>query len=254
MIKKIKEKDKKILEMKKLFDEILKEISLKYEKEVKSLWILPPERGEKILFGIIINDLSGNKKKINSIEKYFLDFKRKNDIEFFLFYLTDYFKKIMDDEENLIKDIRRCIILYDPSNLMKPIKILIEKGKIRRSKESLIGLIIDIEQEIREAKDIRVDCLSVIYSSVIDVAQAVLLLKGYYVLIPSTLPGLLESFFKSKDITKKTIDDFKKIYFTYKDFEHGKIKDISGKELDYLIKKADSFITQMQILINHLRN
>ena len=38
------------------------------------------------------------------------------------------------------------------------------------------------------------------------------------------------------------------IYNAYKDFEHGKIKEISGKKLDELLSKADRFIDNMQEL------
>jgi hypothetical protein len=71
-------------------------------------------------------------------------------------------------------------------------------------------------------------------------------LRGHTLFVPSEIPGLLEIFIKEKEFSKKDIQHYMDIYKAYKDYEHGRVKDISGKDLDIMIKKAYDFIDDCQ--------
>ena len=247
------------------------EVAKKYKKEIKAAWFILTEptkqkeerkegrkrQGEQrdVLLGILLNNLTESKEKIKQVEIFLTKYptKTKNiNIKIYPYLLTEYFEDIMKNKEEVFSEIKKSIIFYDPSGIIKPIKILIEKGKIKRTKEAMLNLIIEVGNQIREIKEIKLEILSDIYSAVIDAAQAPLLLRGYAILIPSTLPSLLQIFLKGREIPQKTIEDFMEIYNTYKEYEHGKINDIDGKKLDKLMKSSDKFIDDMQHLARKL--
>lgn len=239
-IKQEKEEEKILKCIRNFLSDLLK----KYKNEIRAAWLVPIDK--EILFCILLNDLI--KTKTRKIFNYIM--KKKGfckNIKIYIYFLSEYFQNIMQNKEEYFNEIKRAMIIYD-TGLIKPIKILIEQGKIKKTKEAMISLIMDVGNEIREIRNAKLDILSKIYSAVIDAAQSPLLLRGYTVMIPSTIPNLLKIFLKSKEITPSMIQSYEEIYSVYKDYEHGKISDISGKKLDYLIKKAEKFIDDMQEL------
>ncbi|MEM3405807.1 MAG: hypothetical protein QW117_02430 [Candidatus Pacearchaeota archaeon] len=250
MKKEEKIKNKEILKntLKKFLTDCLK----KYRKEIKAIWCVINKESEDILICVLLDNLKEKKEKIKNIQDWLLNYKFSLEIKIYSYLLTDYFERIMKNDFYIINEIKNSLVIYDPSSLINPLKILINLGRIGKSSDSLLHLIMDTGSKMTEIRRIKIDILSNIYSAVIDSAQAFLLLKGYTVIIPSSIPALLKNIEKRREITKIIISYFEDIFNTYKKYEHGEIKDISGKELDNLIKKADYFISYMQELAARL--
>ena len=235
-----KEKTKIIESLKGILEGIIE----KYGKETRAVWALNLDKN--ILLVFLLADSA--KKDVYS---YILK-KQAEGIKIDIRKLSEYFSSIMQNDEEYFSEIQKAIVLYDPSGIIRPIKIIIEEGKIKKTKESMMHLVIDVGQKFRDIKDIKMDALSVAYSAAIEAAQAPLLLRGYSLLIPSAIQKMLGIFLKEKGISKTSISDFNDIYNAYKDYEHGRIKDINGKKLELLIKKADKFVDDMQQLARRL--
>lgn len=241
--------------MKEKVIENFKELILKkYKKEIKAIWLLSIE-GED-LFVVLVDDLKTKKEKIEKIKDYLTKIcikikkEAKKPIHIIIKPITEYYDEILENKIDVFLEIKKAKCLYDPSNFLKPIKKLIDKGEIRGTKEALFKLMNQVRINNIEIKNIKIEVLSMIYSAIIDAAEAALIAKNIYFIVPKQIPNLLEKqFFKKRLISKKTLDAFKLIYETYKKFEHNEIKEIDGKLLDEIIKKADIFISDMQELI-----
>ena len=234
------EKKKLVEELKALLESLLKDFS----REIRAVWAFQLEK--KIMLYILISD-SAEKDVYAAILK-----KQAESIKMEIRKLSEYFYNIMQNKEEYFLEIQKSAVIYDPSGIVRPIKTIIEEGRIKKTKESLMHLVVEVGQKMQNIKDIKIDVLSVLYGAAIEAAQAPLLLRGYSLLIPSTIPKMLNLFLKEKEISKNSISDFNDIYNAYKDYEHGRIKDINGKKLELLIKKADKFVDDMQHLARRL--
>lgn len=232
-----------------------KELVLKkFKKEIKAIWLLTFEKEN--LFVVLIDDLNTKKEKIEKIENFLIEVgkkikeKSKKHFHVIIKTISQYYDEIIENKIDVFLEIKNAQCIYDPSNLLTPIKSLVNKGEIRGTKEAIFRLMNQVKINMKEIKEIKIEILSSLYAAVIDAAEAALLAKNISFLVPKEIPKLLEKeFLKKRLITKKTINAFEKIYEIYKKYEHGEIAEIDGKYLDELIKKADIFISEMQELI-----
>jgi uncharacterized protein (UPF0332 family) len=133
-----------------------------------------------------------------------------------------------------------------------PWKLLLKMGKIKPSPEAIDRFMSmgDKTKEIIKQKllDIVVGDL---YWSVITPSQALLMLYG----IPppnvyETVKEMKRIFVdKEKILEKKYVDILENIAITYyKGFEHGKVKEVTGTEIDKLMKDADEYMKRLKEL------
>jgi len=232
---------------------LLKEFVEKVKaKEIKAIWMIKHEK--EYLMILLVDDFKAKGKKIKEIKVKALKLANKilkeHNIVLHpeIVFVSDFYNKIIQNKIDIFLEIKKAVCLYDTGFFM-PIKALLNKGEIKGTKEALFKLVLEVRKNMKEIKEIKLDVLSALYSAVIDAAESALMTKGIGFFIPREIPKLLEKeFFRKKLISKKTLRAFQAIYDTYKAYEHGKISEINGKELDRLIKKADSFITEMQDL------
>ena len=71
---------------------------------------------------------------------------------------------------------------------------------------------------------------------------------------PAETINLLQEIFvdKEKLLEPKYIDTMKKIRTYYKDIEHGKITEVSGKEIDELLKGSDEYLKRIKKLFGEI--
>jgi uncharacterized protein (UPF0332 family) len=233
------------------FKSFSEQIVKKFGKDVKAIWLVPYQK--ESLLVILLNNLGKSDKEIKELVENIKIFalkleekmegKEKMSVDVVL--LTHYYEKLLENRLDIFAEIKQAVMLYDTGFFM-PIKILVEKGEIRGTKEAMIKLIEEVRKNLNEVDYLKIEILSDIYSAVVDAAEAALFSKGVSFFIPKELPGLLKKhFLKEKRITKQTLDIFLTIYNLYKEYEHKKIK-INGAELDKLIQQADFFVDQMQ--------
>jgi uncharacterized protein (UPF0332 family) len=232
------------------FKSFSEQIVKKFGKDIKAVWLVPYQK--ESLLVILLNNLGKSDKEIKELVENIKIFalkleemegKEKMSVDVVL--LTHYYEKLLENRLDIFAEIKQAVMLYDTGFFM-PIKILVEKGEIRGTKEAMIKLIEEVRKNLNEVDYLKIEILSDIYSAVVDAAEAALFSKGVSFFIPRELPGLLKKhFLKEKRITKQTLDIFLAIYNLYKEYEHKKIK-IDGAELDKLIQQADFFVDQMQ--------
>ena len=165
-----------------------------------------------------------------------------------IYILTDFWESIKDANPVIFTFLRDGVPLYDRGTFM-PWKLLLKMGRIRPSSEA-IDMQMDIGEKLidRAKKKLLGIAADDIYYSVLNPSQAVLMLYGVSPPTPKETVMLFNELMvkKEKLIEPKYVLILEKSVKTFKDIEHGNLKEITGKEIDLLIKDADNYLHRIQ--------
>lgn len=175
----------------------------------------------------------------------------KNILNVQTYLLTEFWEAVKDAQPVMFTFIRDGIPLYDRGAFL-PWKQLLRMGKIKPSPEAL-DIFMSSGDRLAESVDRRLlDILMIdIYWGVLTPTQGVLMLYG---LAPPTHKETVELFketfvTKEKLIEQKYADILHEVVIKYfKGYEHGKIKKISGTDLDIIYKKSLDYIKRLKDL------
>ncbi|MBS3095621.1 hypothetical protein J4231_02995 [Candidatus Woesearchaeota archaeon] len=166
------------------------------------------------------------------------------------YILTDFWDSVKDANPVIFTFLRDGVPLYDRGVFM-PWKLLLKMGRIKPSPEA-IDMNMDIGDRLLERTKQKL--LSVVgedlYYATLNSAQAALMLYGIPPTTPRETVAMMEEVFvkKEKILEKKYVDILEKIRKYYKDVEHNKIKEVSGAEIDKLLKETDMYLKRIKEL------
>ena len=171
-----------------------------------------------------------------------------------VYILTDFWEWVKDASPVIFTVLRDGVPLFD-KGLFMPWKLLLKMGRIRPSPEA-----IDVHMNVGEksVEIARSKLLGIVsqdlYYGVLNPAQAALMLYGISPPTHRETIKLLDEIFvkKEKILEEKYVKILEKLFKIFKDVEHGKIKDISGKELDLLLQDADDYLKRIKKLFNQI--
>jgi len=172
-----------------------------------------------------------------------------------VYLLTDFWDSVKDANPVMFTFIRDGIPIYDRGTFM-PWKALLNMGKLKPSPEA-IEMFMRSGERTREVVDRRMlDAMLDIYWSIITPSQALLMLAGCPPPAPKHVVREMEEQFvkKEKLLEKKYINTLDKIVKLYKSFEYKKLKSISGKEIDQLIKDSEEYMKRLSELRKQIEN
>jgi uncharacterized protein (UPF0332 family)/predicted nucleotidyltransferase len=173
----------------------------------------------------------------------------QNKLEPQIYLLTDFWDAVKDAHPVMFTFIRDGVPLYDRGTFM-PWKSLLRMGKLKPSPEA-IDMFMSMGDGVipRSKKTLLTDIFTNIFWGVTTPAQAILMLDGFP---PPTskelVPAFKKAFLDTKMIEKKYVDFLERVVKTWKDYEHEKIKEISGKEIDDLLKKTEEYLKRLKEL------
>ncbi|MEK6856574.1 MAG: hypothetical protein AABX49_01020, partial [Nanoarchaeota archaeon] len=171
-----------------------------------------------------------------------------------VYILTDFWEGIKDANPVFFTFLRDGVPLYDRGVFM-PWKLMLEMGRIKPSPEA-IDVFMSTGERILESIQYRLrDILEKdIYWAVLNPSQAALMLYGVNPPTPKETIELMEDIFvkKEKLLEKRYVDILSKIRKWYKDLEHEKIKKISGKEIDDLLKDSEDYLARIRKLFDQI--
>jgi len=168
-----------------------------------------------------------------------------------VYLLTEFWEDVKDAAPVIFGMIRDGIPLYDRGGFL-PWKLLLKMGKIKPSPEAIDKFMSmgDKTKEIVKQRLLDI-VINDLYWSILSPSQALLMLYG----IPptntyETVKEMKRIFVeKEKILEQKYIDILEKITITYyKGFEHQKIKEVSGKEVDELLKDVEDYMNRLKDL------
>ncbi len=173
----------------------------------------------------------------------------KNILNVQVYLLTDFWQSVKDAQPIMFTFIRDGIPLYDRGTFL-PWKRLLLMGRIKPSPEAIDQYMKEGERTEEFVKRRLIDTMVDIYFGVVTPTQALMMLAGHAPPVPKTIvqevkEALVE---KEKVMSEKEIKTLEKAVKYYKDYEHGKLKEISGKEIDELKKEAEEYLKRMKAI------
>ncbi len=193
----------------------------------------------------IIISMGMQSKEITGVQKEF---------HIQVYILTDFWESVKDASPVIFTFLRDGVPLYDRGVFM-PWKLLLKMGRIRPSPEA-IDMHMDVgEKSIELARNRLLNVVSQdIYYGILNPAQAALMLYGIAPPTPVEAIRLLDEIFvkKEKLLEKKYVDILDRIRKFYKDIEHGKVKQLSGSEVDKMLKDADLYMKRIKKLFKQI--
>jgi predicted nucleotidyltransferase/uncharacterized protein (UPF0332 family) len=173
-----------------------------------------------------------------------------NKLEPQIYLLTDFWEGVKDAHPVFFTFIRDGVPIYDRGTFM-PWKALLKMGKLKPSPEA-IDMFMSMGDGIipRSKRTLLSEIFVNIFWGVTTPAQALLMLNGCPP--PNAKKELVRDFKKefvdTKMIEKKYLDFLDKVINIWRDYEHEKIKEISGAEIDNLLKETEEFLKRLKEL------
>ena len=167
-----------------------------------------------------------------------------------IYLLTDFWESVKDAHPVIFTFIRDGIPIYDRGTFM-PWKALLRMGKLKPSPEAIDLFMSMGDKTVKRVKSALLDVvINEIYWGVITPSQALIMLYGLPPPTPKQVINEMEKNFvdKEKILEKKYIKIIEKVVGIYKDFEHEKIKEISGKEIDILLEETEDYLKRLKEL------
>jgi predicted nucleotidyltransferase/uncharacterized protein (UPF0332 family) len=174
----------------------------------------------------------------------------KNKLSPQVYLLTDFWESVKDAHPVIFTFIRDGIPIYDRGTFM-PWKSLLRMGKLKPSPEAIDMFMSMGDKTVKRVKSALLEVVvGEIFWGITTPSQAVLMLYGLPPPTPKHVASEMKQIFvdKEKMLEKKYIKIIEKVINIYKDFEHEKIKEISGAEVDKLVKDTEEYLKRLKEL------
>jgi len=171
----------------------------------------------------------------------------KNILNVQVYLLTDFWQQVKDAHPVMFTFIRDGIPLFDMGTFI-PWKRLLQMGKIKPSPEAIDLYMKEGDRTDDIIKRRMMDAMVDIYFGVVTPTQAMMMLSGHAPPIPKTIVQEVKKVLvgEEKVMTMKDLKVLERIVGMYKDYEHGKLKEVSGKEIDTLTKDSKEYSKKMK--------
>ncbi len=175
----------------------------------------------------------------------------KNKLSPQVYLLTDFWESVKDAHPVIFTFIRDGIPIYDRGTFM-PWKSLLRMGKLKPSPEAIDMFMSMGDKTVKRVKGALLDVVvNEIFWGITTPSQALLMLYGLPP--PTAKHGLvadMKRIFveKEKMLEKKYITILERVVEIWRDYEHEKIKEISGKEVDKLVEDTEDYLKRLKEL------
>lgn len=220
--------------MKRDVKDICSRILTRYKKEVR---VIALDRGRIMLL------VSGKRREIKS---YASQLDKTVEVKL----ISDYLGNILQWDSVTYKKLSDLDIIFDPVHFLDPLQDIIASGEVEGTKEAIMGKFLAIEGHMKKIEAIKRKVVDNLYNSSIEISQALLIKEHGVYSKPKDTPSLLQKrFVKKKRLEARYVETLNKIIVLSKSLEHGKIKTISGKEIDLLLRDVDSYTSRLLDLL-----
>jgi len=178
----------------------------------------------------------------------------KNKLNIQVYILTDFWDSLKEANPIIFTLLRDGVPFYDRGVFM-PWKLLLKMGKIKPSSEAIDKFMGSGEQMLKKVhQKIKNIGMEDIYYALLTPSQAAIMLFGMPPPTPRETPEVMKDLFvkKEKLLEKKYVETLEKTIKIRKDIEHGTKKDLSGKELDDLLNKAEKYLKRIKKLFTQI--
>ena len=171
----------------------------------------------------------------------------KNILNVQVYLLTDFWDNVKDANPVMFTFIRDGVPMYDRGTFL-PWKLLLQMGKVKPSPESVDKFMKYGEQNESLVTRRLIDAMVDIYWGVVTPTQALVMLAGH---APPAPKHMVQDVKKVLVDTEKvmSVNELKfleRIIKLYKDYEHGTLKSIPGKEVDELLAESKKYDVKLK--------
>lgn len=162
----------------------------------------------------------------------------KNILNVQVWLLTDFWQSVKDAHPVMFTFIRDGIPFYDRGTFL-PWKLLLKMGKIKPSPEAIDLYMKQGEQTEEMVRRRMMDAMIDIYYGVLTPTQAMMMLVGEAPPVPKVAVEEVRKVLVNREklMSESDLKILEKAVHLFKQYEYGKLKEISGKEVDELVKE-----------------
>jgi predicted nucleotidyltransferase/uncharacterized protein (UPF0332 family) len=171
----------------------------------------------------------------------------KNILNLQVYLLTDFWQAVKDAHPVMFTFIRDGIPLYDRGTFI-PWKLLLKMGKIKPSSEA-IDLYMKQGEQTKDIVNRRlIDAMIDIYYGIVTPTQALMMLAGEAPPVPKVIVDEVKKVLVERDkiMSAGDLKILEKAVKLFKGYEYGKVKEISGSEIDELMKNCREYNQRMK--------
>lgn len=161
--------------------------------------------------------------------------------------LSDFWDGVRMGDPIIINILRDAVPIAD-AGFIAPVKLLLQKGKIRPTEEAIDFTMSRAYLHMVNYNRALLDGANELYWAVIDAGHAALMKKGIVPGSPRAVAQMLEKEFP-KQLTKDDIVLVNSLYTMMKDITHGKIITVNGDDLDKLDNKVLKLMEKMKKIV-----
>ena len=167
--------------------------------------------------------------------------------------LSTFWDQVRTGDPVIINVLRYGEALIDFGGFFEPLKVLLAKGKIKATPESVYTVLRIAPDHIARAKFSLLSGMEAIYWSMVDAAHAALMAFGEIPPSPEHIPELLTAnFVKTRNLDKKYVDWYHEMYDLAREVTHGSRTSIDPNEYVKQEKRAEEFLKVMLKLTDDL--
>ncbi|MBS3135679.1 nucleotidyltransferase domain-containing protein [Candidatus Woesearchaeota archaeon] len=164
--------------------------------------------------------------------------------------ITSFWEYMRNGDPIGINILRDGVSLYD-SGFFDPLQILLKKGRIRPSRESIWSYYLKAMPTLNNAKWHVLQATIDIYWAVIDAAHAALMSQNTIPPTPEHVADMLDEVLVNKGLLEKRYSKImRNCYDRAKAIMHKEIQEVSGKDFDSYLKEGFEFIERMKRFID----
>jgi len=153
---------------------------------------------------------------------------------------------LLRGDPTVINIIRYGEELIDFGGFFRPLRILLQNGKISSTPESIYTCLQRAPMHLANSKMAEISSVEGLYWAMVDSAHALLMTAKITPPSPEHIPQLLkETFVDKKILDSKYVSWYNEVLNLHKGIMHGTIRDVRGQNLDDLQKKTEIFIGAM---------
>jgi predicted nucleotidyltransferase/uncharacterized protein (UPF0332 family) len=157
---------------------------------------------------------------------------------------TSFWEYVRAGDPVAINILRDGVALID-SGFFDPLQVLLLRGRIRPTGESIWSYYIRAPTTVHNSKWHIMQAVVDLYWAAIDSAHAALMKNGEIPPTPEHVSDLLEQKLVPKGLNMKYVHIMRMLYDLYKKIIHRDIKEISGVEYDKYLKDTEEFVNKM---------
>lgn len=167
--------------------------------------------------------------------------------------LTTWWQDLIIGDPVVLNILRYGEALIDVAGFFKPLKALLQQGKIQSTPEAVYNALQRAPMHLTRSRMAELGAIEGVYWTMVDAAQAALITAGQIPPSPEHMTPLLKEWFVDKGLMKMEFVYWYRDCFTlHKSITHGHVTDIKGADIDVWQQRAEQFMKKMTEIIDHL--